>query len=310
MSAATDHAVHLGLWPTPLQSPGGGTIHVKREDLCGFAFGGSKVRALEALLTTVTARQATTIVVGGRRDSNWVALASIAASHLGLACHAVFDDGKTNPTAMRVAKHYGATLHVGYPPGAEAVNSKITRIADEVGDGAFAIPRAGATAAGAYGYAAMAQEILDQLPARVTSLDVVVAMGSGGLAAGLLIGFTEAADHTDGRDVQVIAVPVSKSESHARDVVNDLVRAAVTEGFSRVDPESALARLRVLPRGAVRDERAAAAAIASGVLLDPVFSGPAWHSYFAHQNRSPRDAVLVASGGLPAVFDAMNGSPQ
>lgn len=73
----------LGIWPTPLQTVDGGAgIYAKRDDLCGFAFGGSKVRALEPLLDDTLSREARRIVVGGRRDSNWVALA--AAARLGL----------------------------------------------------------------------------------------------------------------------------------------------------------------------------------------------------------------------------------
>ena len=75
----------LGIWPTPLQSADDQAgIYVKREDLCGFAFGGSKVRALQPLLGEALGRQARTIVTGGRRDSNWVALAAAATARLGL----------------------------------------------------------------------------------------------------------------------------------------------------------------------------------------------------------------------------------
>lgn len=307
MSAAASRGAHLGLWPTPLHRPAGSEVYLKREDLCGFAFGGSKVRALEALLTVARQQRSTALVVGGRRDSNWVALAAIAAANLGLACHTVFDDGDGTTTSMRIAQHHGATVHHASPPGAEAVNHEISRIAGELGPGAFAIPRAGATAVGAYGYARTAREILHQLPPEVRDVDVVVALGSGGLAAGLLVGLLEAAGPDDGRDVRVVAVPVSKSEATARDVVARLVRSTETEGLSEIQPEAALALLDILPRQAGSDPTATATAMAGGVLLDPVFAGPAWHTYFAQRPATPRDVVLVASGGLPAVFDSMNG---
>ena len=108
----------LGIWPTPLQNADERAgIYVKREDLCGFAFGGSKVRALEPLLGEALGREARTIVTGGRRDSNWVALAAAAAAQLGLRCHCVLDPGSSRPSAIALAERFGARVHTARPTG-------------------------------------------------------------------------------------------------------------------------------------------------------------------------------------------------
>ena len=134
----------LGIWPTPLQTADGPAgIYVKRDDLCGFAFGGSKVRALEPLLGEALGRQARTIVTGGRRDSNWVALAAVAAARLGLRCHCVLDPGSSRPLAAAIAERFGASLHTAAEPGAQAVNTAIAGLAGGLGPSAYAIPRAG-----------------------------------------------------------------------------------------------------------------------------------------------------------------------
>lgn len=205
----------LGIWPTPLQSTdnrAGG--YVKREDLCGFAFGGSKVRALEALLGEALGRQA---------------------------------------------------LHTAPEPGAQAVNAAIAALAGELGPSAYPIPRAGAAAVGVADYRATARELLDQLP--VSRAGVVVALGSGGMCAGLLLGSAEAS--RSGTDVRVIGVPVSKTADQAAGAVRGLLGQVRRQQLSQAEPDAVLARLRICVRP------------------DP-----------------GRVTVLGSSGGLPAYFDA------
>jgi len=297
----------LGIWPTPLQTADGPAgIYVKRDDLCGFAFGGSKVRALEPLLGEALGRQAQIIVTGGRRDSNWVALAAIAAARLGLRCHCVLDPGPSRPLAVTLAERFGARLHAAKEPGGQAVNAAIAGLAGELGPSAYAIPRAGAAPAGVAGYRAMARELLDQLP--VTQADVVVALGSGGMCAGLLLGLAEASRSGAGPDVRVVGVPVAKTAAEATAAVRRLLGQVRRQQLSQTEPDAALARLRVCVRraspGGSRSELADRLEARCGTLLDPVFAGPAWHAFCAQRPDPGRAAVLVASGGLPAYLDA------
>lgn len=292
----------LGIWPTPLQSADDRAgIYVKREDLCGFAFGGSKVRALQPLLGEALGRQARTIVTGGRRDSNWVALAAAVTARLGLRCHCVLDPGPSRPLAIALTERFGARVHTAPEPGAQAVNAAIAALADELGPSAYPIPRAGAAAAGVTGYRAMARELLDQLP--VSRADVVVALGSGGMCAGLLLGLAEAS--RSGTDVRVIGVPVSKSADQATEAVRGLLRQVRRQQLSQAEPDTALARLRIcMPGGDSPSALADRVEARCGTLLDPVFAGPAWHAFCAQRPDPGRAAVLVSSGGLPAYFDA------
>ncbi len=215
----------LGIWPTPLQNADErADVYVKREDLCGFAFGGSKVRALEQLLGEALGREARTIVTGGRRDSNWVALAAAAAARLGLRCLCVLDPGPSRPSAIALAERFGARVHTAPEPGAQAVNAAIAAVAAELGPSAYPIPRAGAAPAGVTGYRAMARELLDQL--QTSRADVVVALGSGSMCAGLLLGLAEAS--RPGTDVRVVGVPVSKSAGQATEAVRGLLGQAQT----------------------------------------------------------------------------------
>jgi D-cysteine desulfhydrase len=313
--------VRLGLWPTPLQRLEDRGLYVKREDLCGFAFGGSKVRAIEPLLADALAHGASSLITGGRRDSNWVALTALAAARLGLRCHCVLDPGLGRPLAMRLARQAGATLHTAPEPGAAAVNATVAALAGELGPSAYAIARAGAAPLGVAGYRAMAGELARQLPSGPA--DVVMAIGSGGACAGLLLGLSEmqAAGEAHPRDLRIVGVPADKSAAQATAAVRRLVEQALTErpgaasGGAAQTAEDMLRQLCVLPRAEGRSRLADRLAARSGVLLDPVFAGPAWHTYCT--SRAERTAagdrravVLVASGGLPARFDELAAEPN
>jgi len=308
-SPAMPDGVCLGLWPTPMQEViGAARTFVKREDLNGFAFGGTKVRALEALLNQARTTGSTTVVVGGRADSNWVALAAIAITRQGWECHCVFDASEIETLAVHIARSHGAVIHRA-SRSPRVANSDLTHLARGLGPSTFSIDRAGATAVGAYAYASLASEIRNQVPDEM-SFDIVVPLGSGGLTAGLLIGLAEAAGEAGHRDISVVGVPVSKSGQQALDVVGDLVRACTMQGLTSVNVDGALGRLRLLRRSSARSARADYAERACGTLLDPVFAGPTWHTYCELDTSGERGVVLVASGGLPAVFDSASGVPS
>jgi len=293
---STTTAEQLGLWPTPMQKAGD-RLWIKREDLCGFGFGGTKVRALEPIMAQVRAAGAQVVVSGGRRDSNWLALCCLAATREGLTFHAVIDPGCSVTTSMRMLAAWGARVHEASAPGAVAVNADIVRVA--AATGGFAVPRAGATAVGVMGYRSLAEEILAQIPYR--PLDVVVGLGSGGLAAGLLIALNSAVSPGDHGALRVFATPTSKTVAEAEAAVRRQLGAAAHT--SRVGDHS-VRHLHLLPRGQRRGEPASELAARNGVLLDPVFVAPAWQAYLEARGDA-RAAVLVASGGLPGFVDGL-----
>lgn len=288
--------VALGWWPTPLQPVDDG-LWIKREDQCCFAFGGSKVRALEPILTRALESGARGVVTGGRRDSNWLALMAFAARRLGLQLHAVVDPGSNVTTSIRLMALWGARIHESDAPGAGPVNAQIARLADMLD--AHPVARAGASAAGVGGYVPLAAEILDAVPDG--PVDVVVGVGSGALAAGLALGFHRRLG-TGADGVRICAIPAAGGPDGAWRAIGRLAQVA--------DPAiaaAALRRVEVLPR-IPKGGAAAAVASRAGVLLDPVFVGPAWQGYLSVP-RTGRAAILVASGGLTGFLDDVAGPP-
>src|SRR5207249_2930553 len=174
----------LATLPTPLlPAPGlseavGVEILVKRDDMTGLLLGGNKARKLEFLCGEALARGADTLVTGGGAGSNHVQLTAAAAARLGLGCIAVCygtappadtpgPPGRSAaPPGLRLARRLGADVIFTGSPERASVDTRLDEVAAKLtADGRvpYVIPRGGASAVGAVGYALAAVEPADQL---------------------------------------------------------------------------------------------------------------------------------------------------
>ena len=84
--------VKLGVFPTPLyrleaiSAKYGRNIWIKRDDLCGVALGGNKVRKLEYLLAQAQTQGCDTVFTTGGAQSNHAMLTAACAARLGMRC--------------------------------------------------------------------------------------------------------------------------------------------------------------------------------------------------------------------------------
>ena len=82
----------LGLFPTPMHylpnisKKLGTNVWIKRDDLCGVALGGNKVRKLEFLLADAIAKGYYFVMTTGQAQSNHAMLTAACAKRLGLDC--------------------------------------------------------------------------------------------------------------------------------------------------------------------------------------------------------------------------------
>lgn len=203
----------LAVLPTPLvpaprlaEALGTGQLLVKRDDLTGFAFGGNKARLLEFLVAGALADGADTLLTGGAASSNFCAAAAAAARRAGLRCELVIagQPGPAGPgpaasgpagPALALARSWGATVRWTGTSDRDSVDAQLPVAAAELtalGRRPCLIPRGGATALGAVGYALAAAELHEQLAGHMLAgrrdVTVVVPTGSGGTLAGLLAG--------------------------------------------------------------------------------------------------------------------------
>ncbi|MEP6816547.1 MAG: pyridoxal-phosphate dependent enzyme [Marmoricola sp.] len=288
--ALTSCTVSLAQLPTPLlDSPRlaeafgvAGRILVKRDDLTGFAVAGNKARQLEALVGDALGNGADTLVTGGAPSSNFCQAAVAAARWAGLACVLVYAG---SPSAERhpnhaAALHWGARILWTGDPDRASVDAGVEVAAAEVrtsGGTPYVIPRGGATPLGATAFHRAAEELVGQLDDLGVDdhVLVVLAVGSGGTAAGLLSG---SAAH--GRRFGVRGAAVSRPTEQTREQVLDLAAGcADLMGTSRPVPGDLVVHdARGPGHGRASDQGRAAADIAltaEGLVLDPAYSAKA-----------------------------------
>lgn len=195
----TPPRVALATLPTPLVRArrleaafAAGPLYVKRDDLTGFATAGNKARALEFLIGDAVARGADVLVAAGSPTSNFCAAAALAANAAGLACDLLFCGPAQDGVNVMLARAAGARLLFDTVATREELDGAVGAHADELrtaGRRPYAVPRGGATAVGAMGYAYAAREFALQCDeAGILARTVVVATGSGGTQAGLVAG--------------------------------------------------------------------------------------------------------------------------
>jgi D-cysteine desulfhydrase len=178
----------LGTYPTPVERGPSG-LWVKRDDLTSDLYGGNKVRKLELLLAAAREAGKTRLVTVGAVGSHQVVACAVYGAREGFRVDAVLVPQPASPHAelnLRVALAHG--LHATACP---AWSLAPPYIASRWGSDAYFIPLGGSNALGSLGFLAAAEELAAQVRAgQLAEPDVVVvALGSGGTAAGLAVGF-------------------------------------------------------------------------------------------------------------------------
>ena len=318
--------IPLAILPTPLapaprlSEAVGIEVWVKRDDLTGLLLGGNKARKLEFLCGEALARGADTLVTGGGAGSNHVQLTAAAAARLGLGCIAVCygDAPATDPLGLRLARRLGAEVVFTGSPERASVDRRLEEVAAKLtADGRvpYVIPRGGASAVGAVGYAVAAVELAAQLaPAGVPAATLLLSTGSCGTQAGLVAGAGGAAGPMPGHGFTVVGVPVSRPPEECVERIARLATGCAERlGSERVFTEADVHLLggylgpgygQASPEG---DEAAALVARTEGLVLDPVFTAKAMAALIAEARRGTLTGpvVFLHTGGTPAALAAL-----
>lgn len=201
--------VQLGILPTPVQYCAklskkypGAQVYSKHDGLSGKlrtntrrVFAGNKLRKLSFLLADARAQGHDTVLTFGSAGSNHALQTAIYAKQLGLDCICILKPQPNTPGVQRnllLQQRYGAQLK--YAADTEAQEVMAQEIcADYARMGRkepYVIPLGGSCACGVLGYVDAVLELKDQVDAGVLPLPdcIYVAAGSGGTAAGILLG--------------------------------------------------------------------------------------------------------------------------
>ena len=219
--ARLDDIPHLGLGETPTalerlertSEALGREVYIKRDDRLGPALGGNKTRKLEYLLAEALERGARKVVTFGGLQSNHARLTAVAAINCGLEPHLFYFERR--PEQLRgnllVNELAGAAMHfVPLGGGSTMPMARANRMVRwlarlRVGRSYF-IPVGGHSATGCLGYVRAALEVDEQARALgIADARVVLAAGTGGTLAGLLVGL-----HLAGSRLRPLAIDVGK----------------------------------------------------------------------------------------------------
>jgi len=312
--------LRLAHLPTPIEHfPAldacvGTEVWVKRDDATLGAEAGNKLRKLEYLMAVALAQRADVVITCGGLQSNHARATAIIARRFGMAPLLLLrTDGGHVPSAregnLLLDELVGAELRFISPAEYAQRDQRMPEIAAELerqGHRAYVIPEGGSNGIGALGYYTAMAEVRAQLDAGSaqlpSSFDAVVhACGSGGTAAGVQLGA-----RTFGVAQRAIAMAVCDDARYFQARVAGIVRDAL-RNFNRAP---ALAHLEIEdaykgPAYAVPSPEQIAfirqVARATGLILDPVYSGKALYG-LAHLRHKPARTLFIHTGGLPGLL--------
>jgi D-cysteine desulfhydrase family pyridoxal phosphate-dependent enzyme len=311
--------VSLASLPTPLvEAPrlareiGLATLFLKRDDLTGFAGGGTKVRKLEYDFAEILANKYDVVLTAGGVQSNHARLTAAAARRFGLDVKLVLGgppfasfDGNLLLDIL-----FGASIRfLTNDDDNDHLTSAMITWADELamnGAKPYISPIGGSTGLGALGCVAEMREIAGQIMPR-ERLQIVLPVGSCGSFAGILLGAKLFLPNA-----RVIGISVSRSSA----AIKKRTLEVITECCGLLSIPSPIDDIAiesydqyVLEYGIPTEEGQSAivrCAHLEGILLDPIYTGKAMAGLIDLVGRKVLDAnvptVFIHTGGLPVLF--------
>ncbi|MCD6334993.1 MAG: D-cysteine desulfhydrase [Candidatus Latescibacteria bacterium] len=313
--------VRLAHLPTPLEEMknfskalDGPRLFVKRDDSTGLGFGGNKIRKLEFLMGEALERKADTVITTGGVQSNHARQTAAAAKKLGMEAILLLrgeqpEEGKGNLLLDRIL---GAQVRFVQASDFLEVDQAAYELGSELeasGKRPYVIPLGGSTPTGSLGYAAAALEIVGQIQEMGLRVDtVVVANGSAGTQAGLVLGFKAL-----NSGILVIGISVSRSRDALSAQVLDLGnRTAEKLGVEiRLDPEDVVVYQDYVGAGYAIPTKEGVAAIkllarTEGLFLDPVYTSKAMAGLIDLIGKGvlkkEQNVLFMHTGGSPGLF--------
>ena len=230
--------IALGTFPTPAHRVQGlsslsGELWVKRDDASARGYGGNKVRKLEMILAAAREQGRSRLITVGAAGSHHVLATAYFGARAGFGVDAVLVPQIATP---HVIENLRADLALGVRVTvASTFPSAALHVLAEKRSDAFYVHLGGSSVVGTLGYVRAAAELALQIRNGECDLpdEIVVALGSGGTMAGLLVGFAKV-----GLAIRVRGVCISTPPQVLGRMMRHLVKkVAKREG---VDPRLAL----------------------------------------------------------------------
>jgi D-cysteine desulfhydrase len=300
----------------------GTKVWLKRDDLTGSELSGNKIRKLEYLLAEAEAQHATHVITCGGEQSNHARATALAAAHLGMKSVLILrtDDPAVPPAPtgnILLDRLVGADIQWISRPAWRERTKLLAEAAARItaaGGRPYVVPEGGSNALGSWGYIRAMLELVEDLEGIAAAdhpVTVVYALGSGGTGAGLilaakLLGLAKRGIRVAGVNVcddrayflEVIGRICAEAEArwqlpvHITEDDIDIVDGHVGAGYAKSRKDE-LETLRDVCRS-------------DGIVLDPVYTGKAFHGMVQELRRNPKrfgeSVAFIHTGGMYGLF--------
>ena len=313
----------LAQLPTPLQYlsrasaklGGGHRLWVKRDDLTGAALSGNKLRKLEFVAAAAQEQGCNTLITCGGIQSNHCRSTALVGASLGLNVHLILRGEEPSEPDGNLLLDHLAGAQISYYSRRQFVAELDELFLHwqqhyaERGDKALLMPAGASDGLGLWGYIAGAEELhADLQREQIEFAEIVCATGSGGTQAGLTLGaelhgmsarvwgFNVCDDEAwflnkVAEDVQDWQQRYPQSEP-LPELTPRVVDGYVGPGYGRAGPEVF--------------ETIATLAQLEGLVLDPVYTGKAFHGMLQEIQKGRFepgcDIVFIHTGGIFGLF--------
>jgi D-cysteine desulfhydrase len=304
--------ISLAQIPTPLEEIKfeGKSFLLKRDDLTGCELSGNKVRKLEYLLADAKSKKADIIFTSGGDQSNHARATVIAAKKIGLNTKLfLWGRDSTNSNGnLFLDKIYGAEIQYFDEKEYEYVNDimfkqRLTFLKKKKNP--YVFPGGGSTTLGIWGYINFINELKKQTD--LTKINsIVAACGSGGTAAGMLVGAA-----LNNLNIKIVAVHVLMSKKEMEKHILQLAEGCVLDYKlkCKINPNNLIVLGGYSKEGYKKITQSKIKlirkfAVESGILFDPAYTGKAFIAYYKKYLKTGKGKknIFVHTGGLFGVF--------
>jgi D-cysteine desulfhydrase family pyridoxal phosphate-dependent enzyme len=311
---------HLAFLPTPMhrlknlgESIGIDQLWIKRDDQTGVSFGGNKTRKLEFVVGDAIANKCDTLVTVGGIQSNHCRQTAGVAAVVGMRCILLLagEEPEVYTGNLLLDKMLGAEMKFFPDDAPLTLNRRLDEIVEtlqELGLTPYAIPAGAAMPVGVIPYAVAMDELNTQFKENDFFPDrIIVATGTGGTLAGLILGA-----HILQLDIDLLGITVLSPADEVKERVQDLIERTI-QTYPEI--ESFIPKINVdesfMGKGYGLLEDGVVSAIEmfakmDGIFLDPVYTGKAGlaliRKALAGEIASDSPTLFYHTGGEPALF--------
>lgn len=319
--------INLACLPTPLSplrrfgEKLGVELYIKRDDLTGITLSGNKVRKLEFVLADALAKKADVVLTCGGAQSNHSRATAVAAAMAGIRCRLLLrtvDPANPPPADGNILLDRMAGAEIVWITPEEYRNrgeifEREAAVLRKQGLTPYIIPEGASNPLGSWGYIHAAEELGKDLAGLQGGSEhpvtIIHATGSGGTAAGLILGVRLA-----GLNARVATVNVCDDRDYFVSAIGDICEGAIAGYHLDVDfdrqrdidiIDGYVGRGYALSRP---EELSLLCELArmEGIFLDPVYTGKAFYGMVRELENNPGcfgdRIVFIHTGGLFSLF--------